>query len=29
MKKRLQGMIIGVLIGSVIAVGTVYAKNGT
>ena len=29
MKKRLQGMIIGVLIGSVIAGGTVYAKSGT
>ncbi len=28
MKKRLQGMIIGVLIGSVIAGGTVYAKSG-
>lgn len=29
MKKRLQGIIIGVLIGSVIAGGTVYAKSGT
>lgn len=29
MKKRLQGMITGVVIGSIIAGGTVYAKSGT